>query len=218
MPPVGAERWFHTLVVVGAALGGCGGKAGDAPATGGSSGDGGANTSGANTSGGFSTYGGTYTSGGISPMITLGGAPGVVPREPAGGVPTSPLDCAFDAQYACDDYAAQAGCHCDPSAPTDRSSCQSPFDFVCTEVPLCPPSFELCSSTVFVDCRCDPSRPRPEDCANPEQFYCKDAYPQWVDCSCRADLPVDPASCNDSYCCQSDDPRFGCGCFCVRIK
>src|SRR5882724_5150746 len=26
MPPPNAERWFHTLVVVGASLGGCGGK------------------------------------------------------------------------------------------------------------------------------------------------------------------------------------------------
>jgi len=197
MPPVGAERWFHTLVVVGAALGGCSGRTVSGPETGGSNGDAGANTT-----------------GGASPMPNLGGFAG----QPAGGASPSPKDCAFDAQFVCDDYEAQTGCHCNLNAPTDRSSCESQFDFVCDEVRFCPRGYDLCIGSVFVDCRCDTTRPRPEDCENPEQFYCASGGPYWRDWSCRSEPPVDPDSCRDSYCCQSDDPRFGCGCFCAQIK
>lgn len=200
MSRVGAERWFHTLVVVGAALGGCAGKTDAGPsAIGGSSGNGG-------------------SSGGVAPTLTGGVASGGA-LNTTGGVSPSPRDCAFDAQFVCDDYATRSGCRCDPAAPKDRSDCPSQFDFVCTALPCADSHGELCvAGSVWVDCRCDPSRARPMDCANPQQFYCATTLPYWGDCSCRSDLALNPAECRDSYCCQSDDPSFGCGCFCAGIK
>ena len=87
MPPVGAERWFHTLVVVGASLTGCGGATTDSgtPAT---SGSGGASSTGGTAGGG--TASGGSASGGLD-----------------GGTLTSPSICKFAAQFVCDDYATR---------------------------------------------------------------------------------------------------------------
>src|SRR5689334_19387405 len=100
MSPPSGERWFHTLVVVGASLAGCGGKTAtergeSAPvAVAGSGGsDGSSSTSGAGT---------------------------------AGGSLATPDMCAFDGQFVCDDYTTRKGCHCDLEAPRSNSACQSP--------------------------------------------------------------------------------------------
>lgn len=194
MPPTGAERWFHTLVVVGAALAGCGGKTLEqgGPAT--------------RTRGGAMNGGATSASAGR-------------PGQSTGGSGTaSPEACSFHTEFVCDDYATLSNCSCDPSAPHDASACQSPFDFVCTEIPCTPSANVICLGVSVVGCRCDPSAPRPEDCEMPEQFFCTTLYPDWRDCACRPEAAVDPASCPDSYCCQSHDPRFGCDCSCARIK
>jgi len=61
MPPVRAERWFHTLVVAGASLAGCGGETSEKPAPAVSS------------SGGVPGTGGTAT-GGVSSAGLGGGS------------------------------------------------------------------------------------------------------------------------------------------------
>jgi hypothetical protein len=193
MPPAGAERWFHTLVVVGAALGGCGGRIVEQ----------GRSTSGA---GGASNAAGT---GSASAGHTSGRA---------GGGPTSPDACDFDAEFVCEDYTTRLDCRCDPTRPHDAQACQSPFDFTCVDVPCSAPAGQLCVGTILVGCYCDPSAPRPEDCGAPEQFFCAQPWAPYRGCACNPGDPTDPATCPDNYCCQSVDPRFGCECSCARIK
>lgn len=195
MPTAGAERWFHTLVVVGAALGGCGGKTNEQGPSLPTSEGGAASVAGANNAN--------------------AGHPS---SAASGGGPTSPKACDFDAELVCEEYATLLNCHCDVGRPHDAQACQSPFDFTCTELPCSAPSNQVCVGWRLVDCRCDPNALKPADCAAPEQFFCGQAYPPFRDCACRPGSPVDEGSCPDSYCCQSYDPRFGCDCSCVRIK
>lgn len=199
MPPTGAERWFHTLVVVGAALAGCGGKTLEPGGPEQSTGGGGTNSQTMN--------GGTTSASAGQPSQAVGGSASLRPEA-----------CSFQTEFVCDDYATLSNCRCDPSAPHNASACQSRFDFVCTEIPCTPSANVICLGPWVVGCRCDASAPRPEDCEAPEQFFCKTLYPNWRDCACRPEPPLDPASCGDAYCCQSNDPRFGCDCSCVRIK
>lgn len=184
MPPVGAERWFHTLVVVGASLTGCGGATTDKdmPATGGSG----------------------------SVMSTGGAASGAAS---GGGAPTNPGECASAAQFVCDDYPTRTNCRCDPAAPRQMSDCKSPLDYQCIEL-VCqasPPPGELCFGDVYVACRCEPSGLRPSDCATPEQFFCSVDDRFFSGCECSPTPP--PTECGSlGVCCQSDNPRFGCEC------
>lgn len=196
MPPIGADRWFHTLVVLGAALGGCGGKTLE---------QGGPVTT---SSGGAGNVGGGSASAG-QPNQAM-----------AGGASLRPEACSFHTQFVCDDYAALSNCRCDPNAPHTPSDCPSPFDFVCTEIPCQPSATQICLGPIEVGCHCDPAAPRPADCETPEQFFCETVAPHWRDCACRPERSADPAACRSGeYCCQSSDPRFGCGCCRVdRIK
>jgi hypothetical protein len=188
VPAVGAERWFHTLVVVGAALGGCGGAVSDkdVPAAGGS--------------GGLTGTGGASNAG-------LGG-----------GGSTGTNNCAYDAQFVCDDYATLTNCRCDTTAPLQKSDCASPLDFQCTRLPCKASPGEICLGNDYVGCRCDPSGLRPSDCATPEQFFCNVELPFFSDCMCVP--PVSPDACGTPryYCCQSTDPQFGCTCNCLGIR
>src|SRR4051812_19605681 len=122
MPPVGAERWFHTLVVVGASLTGCGGATTDrgTPATSG----------GASSTGGKGT-GGTASGGTASGGSASGGLDG--------GTLPSPRMCKFAAQFVCDDYATRTNCRCDTTAPLNMGQCQSPLDYQCAAVLPCTP-------------------------------------------------------------------------------
>jgi len=192
MPPVRAERWFHTLVVAGASLAGCGGETSEKPAPAVSS------------SGGVPGTGGTAT-GGVS-SAGLGG-----------GSLVSPAACAYKAQFVCDDYVARTNCRCDPQAPHEPAACDSPLDYTCTEFPCTLGGG--CNVGDYVGCHCDPSGLRPTDCATPEQFHCQRTYPFFADCACSPNA-TPPESCggNYVYCCQSDSPRFGCECGCAIIK
>jgi hypothetical protein len=199
MPPVGAERWFHTLVVVGASLAGCGGATTDKdmPATSGS--------------------GGTLSTGGT---LFLGGASSA--GTPSGGVGsaalTGPRGCVYAEQFVCDDYVTRTNCRCDPGAPHQKSDCQSPLDYQCTRLTCTAPTASPCNGDEYVGCRCDPSGLRPSNCPTPEQFFCSQEWPFFSECACATD--PSPTSCKapEFFCCQSDDPRFGCGCECVGIK
>lgn len=194
MPPVAAERWFHTLVVVGAALAGCGGETAKTgmPAT---SGSGGVASAGSSGAGGPSSAG------------------------TAGGALASPRDCAYAAEFVCDDYPTRTNCRCDTAAPHQMGDCASPLDFRCTRIPI--PCEEtpsnLCFGDESVGCRCDTTGLRPSDCATPEQFYCSFEPGFFTDCQCSPDDST--SSCGSSgICCQSDNPRFGCNCCPTPIK
>jgi hypothetical protein len=193
MPPVGAERWFHTLVVVGASLTGCGGATSDT-GTLATSGSGGASSTGGAASKGMAGGG-------------LGGAAFIGASM-----------CAYAGQFVCDDYITLTNCRCDPTAPRQMTDCESRLDYQCTKVPCHAPPGSICIGNDYVGCRCDPSGPRPSDCATPEQFSCKDVEPFYSGCTCVPSEP--PTSCSNpnSFCCQSYDPQFGCSCGCVGIK
>jgi len=189
----GAERWFHTLVVMGASLAGCGGTLAKEPTP--------------------------------SPELGGGGAGGRANAGRSGlGTAGAPRisDCAFAAQFVCQDYKTLTGCRCDPSAPLDKSACASPFDFVCDDGPCEPPpensAPSLCTAGPAVGCRCDPQAPRPEDCATPEQFFCNTITNRYIDCACAPASSSTAESCPDEFCCQSANPRFGCGCDCILIR
>jgi hypothetical protein len=193
MPPLNGERWFHTLVVIGASLTGCGGKTGSdqsATAVVGGAGDGGAGGGAAGGGGG----GATSQVGGSADAPALPG----------------PEMCALAAQFVCDDYETRANCRCDADAPSDPSACQSQFDYTCVAIPCRVTARKACPTPIYVGCRCDPIAPRPTDCPTPEQFFCDRLSPFFMGCACQTPA-VDPASC-DVYCCESDDPRFGCNC------
>ena len=183
MVPPNGERWFHTLVVVGASLGGCGGKTvmEHAPPT-------------------------------APAMADASGSAGS-----GGGGSATPDACAFAAQFVCDDYLTKTNCRCDLEAPIDDSACASPFDYSCVELPCQLPSNQICVRATYVGCHCDPAALRPADCQTPEQFFCDQVSPFLAGCACRSPA-VDPTSCGHGYCCQSDNPRFGCECCATPIR
>jgi hypothetical protein len=194
MPPVAAERWFHTLVVVGASLSGCGGATADK---------------------------GRPAPGGSGAVMSPGGAPngGAPSGGLGGGTPTGPSICAYDAQFVCDDYATRANCRCDTTAPHQMSDCPSPLDYQCTMLSCTAPPGQLCIDDDFVGCRCDPSGLRPSDCATPEQFFCNVDDGVFWGCECSPDPQPQPTECGPvGVCCQSDNPRFGCDCCPTLIK
>jgi hypothetical protein len=210
-------KWFHTLVVVGASMSGCGGRATheEGTDTGNSSGTG----SGGAAAGARPSAAGAGVAGGGAP--TGAGVSGAAGADQAGAgavMRPSPRQCEYPWQFVCDDLEAFSNCRCDPAAPANPTACPSVFDYACVTLPC---SAELCQpglNEVIVGCHCDPLALRPESCATPEQFYCSSSYPYFSDCHCREEPPVDPSACPREYCCQSENPRFGCGCFCAMIK
>lgn len=121
------SRFFHTLVVLGAALGaGCGGALDaptddDASATGGSAAGGSPAASGG-SSGGTSAAGGNVATGGV-----------LVEPPSETGWPFS-TDCQTE-QQSCDDSGCgglpASPCLCEPERPLAASDCPSGQDFVC---------------------------------------------------------------------------------------
>ena len=198
-----AERWFHTLVVVGAALPGCSGRSqttaeSDNGVAGASAGSGSATTAGAPSSG---AAGGGAGSGGAS------GSGGML-----GGPPASPTDCAYPQSFVCASYEPMSNCSCDPLAPKYMSDCPQPLDFQCRKL-------EGAGQLQYVGCRCETPDFTPDDCAMPETFRCSVAYPVLSDCHCDGTI-VDDADCQPGYslCCQGQLPRFGCECCSLVIK
>jgi hypothetical protein len=192
MPSAGAERWFHTLVVMGAALGGCGGKSVE--------------------------EGHTTTGGDGGAISTAGSSAGSTNNVAGSGGPTSPDECAFDGAFVCQDYVNRLDCRCDSTRPRAASACLSPFDFACADLPCSAPGNELCLATRFVDCYCDPNALKPEDCGAPELLFCDTSRAPFRRCTCHPGPAIYPEQCPDSYCCESLDPLFGCDCSCARIK
>lgn len=219
----GAERLFHTIVVVGAGLPlGCGGRA-------------------------ERSSDGAGGSANVDPVISEAGFGGVL--EPPGIF--LPSACASYSQYRCESYSPLQGCVCDPSSPLGPEDCGGATKISCDGsycgrgvtcdaaidrhidchcVPDAPDGPDACGGSgqfqcveytpEYRDCRCDPARPgTPAACAIPEQFHCRQYSPVPVECSCDpASVPEDecPTSCD--YSCASDNPRFGCDCRCIVIR
>jgi hypothetical protein len=203
------NRWFHTIVVVGASLGGCGGQSvryvdeadDGAGGTGGSSPAGG--TSGAATGGSLTSTGGaTSARGGTAPST---GGTGV--RLP------DPSDCPSSADFVCADYTTLSGCHCKMGAPRAPADCSNPFAFRCT---LYPPGAPPSSTARAVDCSCVPDFPA---CPAP-RTSCQQTEHGFANCNCAPDGPTSRDECTggEYWSCQSRDPEFGCHCECCIIR
>ena len=188
----GAGRWFHTLVVVGASLSACGGRA---ERDGASPGDSGAS----DQSGGASNAG-------------VGNS----------AAPRRPTDCAYDGAFTCASYVPLSGCYCNSAAPKSAADCPSPFAYRCVAYkdPTPPPPNTINLGPHYVACTCAESYPSPADCAAPEQFTCASIDHGYEGCSCDPSRPLSADQCKppDSFCCQSDSPRFGCSCECIVIR
>ncbi|MEZ4300665.1 MAG: hypothetical protein R3B70_37355 [Polyangiaceae bacterium] len=156
------DRLFHSLVVLGAAMGaGCDPHVEVPGATGGSGG--GQGGSGASTSMGGST--GT-TSGSVGPGSTGSTGSGTTTDSYA----KDPSDCEYTSQFACN---AEGTCHCDPSLPKGPEDCLSTADFSCLEY-----------MPEYVTCYCyEPAPDKPEDCDDPTFFHCAIDNPP-IGCYC----------------------------------
>jgi hypothetical protein len=145
------DRLFHSLVVLGAAMGaGCGGNVEVA-------------SSGANTGGG---QGGDSTTGsGAGDSTGTAGAGGLIGT---GGTTTTtskviddPSDCEHSSQFVCANC-PDCGCMCDPNLPAGPEDCGGTQHFHCQSY-----------DPQYATCYCDPNSPeKPEDCASPGYFYC----------------------------------------------
>jgi hypothetical protein len=155
-----ARGLFHSLVVMGAALGSaCGGQSADdsdesgagavTANPGGASAFGGAG--GANAGGNSGAAAGPitittpagclYTGPAGTPESPLGPADCATPNqlECSGGIcrcnaeaPASAIDCEKTQQFQCSEWATLCGCSCDPSAPLDATACTGPnLTFTC---------------------------------------------------------------------------------------
>lgn len=212
-----AARMFHTLVVMGAALGaGCGPQAppGDQDNSSGA----GPGSSGDATAAPGSTAPGTGTPGDPSQATTIPSDPSTTSttdptqasttvhsatsEAPTTGAPETtepgttgpiddPKDCASPQQFKCDDSFER--CFCDPDAPLTPDDCRSPNQFICQQPWEDPPW----------GCECDPNAPaKPEDCPSPINFNCWQYDPIAVGCRCECEWgPPNPQ--NDDDCSQS---------------
>jgi hypothetical protein len=189
-----AERWFHTLVVVGASLSACGGRA---QSTVESEGD--------NSSGG--TAAGGAGNGGVGGSAAAGqaGAAGT-------SKPLVPQDCSYHQRFFCASYEPPTDCFCDAKAPLSAAFCEQRLDFQCREVT----GFGY---TAYVACYCGPRELTPDDCAVPASFFCNVTYPAFADCHCDGPVVLE-SDCRDGnvLCCQGSEPRFGCECCSLVIK
>lgn len=185
MAELRARALFHSLIVVGAALGGCGAKV-DRSGQGGNAGQAGVSTAG----GGGSGEGGSAGQAGVGTSGTT--------------AQVSPADCESTFQWRCDDYDMETNCRCDVSAPLDEKACDSPFDFKC----------ERPTPYRGVGCRCDPSALDPYDCPHTQQFTCAGGNVVLDDCHCEADAPLSGADCggNRIFLCAGAEPEWGCWC------
>jgi hypothetical protein len=212
------NRLFHTVVVVGAAIGvGCGGQSR------------------------------TKDDGSVDgelPPVVLADDGGVIPRPDA----FWPNQCASYAQFRCDRYSPLEGCRCDETAPAGPNDCGGNARFFCesfvcppgetcanrknvgcecrADAPLTPEDcpdgpgqFECTYTDPPESCSCDPERPgHPESCTPTEAFVCLGYSPIYSTCQCNPSFE-DEASClAKSYCdyeCVSEMPRYGCLCDCV---
>lgn len=212
-----AQRLFHTVVVIGAAIGaGCGGHS--------------------------STSTRERDDEPLPPVVVAEDG-GIVPHPDA----FWPTECASYSQFRCERYRPLEGCVCDPEAPLGPDDCGGAPRFFCDARvcppgetcgytnnvdcrcdPAAPLTSDDCSEGAgqfecldygaFQSCSCDPERPgTPEDCPTTDAFVCQSYAPMYA-CSCDPNI-VDEATCEADelceYSCVSETPRFGCRCECI---
>jgi len=220
------ELLFHTVVVVGVAVGqGCGGATESTARGDGGGGDGGLGSEGGSGAGGSSR---PVIEGGVDAQVVA--PPGVFWVE----------ECEHPTQYRCESYAPLSGCVCDPALPESANECGGPQRIDCAHtactpgkgceevncrcVPDAPLAPEDCPGSGQFSCKqfepeprtcsCDPDRPgRPEDCAVTDRFLCR-SYVPFTECTCSESLPseVECIAKGCQYRCVSESPRFGCVC------
>jgi hypothetical protein len=199
---------FHVLVVMGAALGGCG----PVSPSGGTDGATSSNTTGddpgvtTSTSGsittsttGPATTTSTSSTSSTSTTLASTGAIGST------GVIDDPEDCEFPQQLKCESYQPPTHCVCDPNAPIVPTDCEFTQQFKCDVWWQDPPW----------GCTCDLDAPlAPEECPVPQAFNCSDYEPDFVGCTCECDYgPPHPESekdCTSPYYCEFEP--IGCCC------
>jgi hypothetical protein len=171
-----AFKLFHSVVVLGAALGSACGQAAslESGAQGGQGGQ-----------GGSTTGTGGQASAGAGPTLTLGGSPPVITPGPrscdyAGGergtaeAPLGPADCPVPEQFSCKPGASGlTQCLCDPTAPIVPTDCASATQFNCFPFD---PAKRAC-------CQCDASAPADESSC-PHGWSCQ-SYDPPVGCQCN---------------------------------
>ena len=213
-----AQRLFHTVVVIGAALGvGCGGNS--------------------------RTRADEPEDEPLPPVVVA--EDGGVVQPPDAFWPT---ECASYSQFRCDRYSPLEGCVCDRAAPLGPEDCGGAQRFFCgarvcppgetceslnnvacrcePDAPLTPDDcpegagqFECIGhEPTLRSCSCDPLRPGvPESCPTTDAFVCQ-SYSPVYECQCHPNI-VDEATCESDelceYSCVSETPRFGCECDCI---
>ncbi|UQA57535.1 hypothetical protein [Polyangium aurulentum] len=137
------DRLFHSIIVLGAAIGnGC---SGNVEIPGNAGGAGGESASASGTGGGSSSS--------SSASSSSGGADG--------GVVDDPFDCAHSTQFFCQDVLGQTVCNCDPTAPAGIDGCDKTQDLHCQQY-----------MPVVTGCKCVAGSPATQaDCGDPDQFY-----------------------------------------------
>lgn len=170
-----AFKLFHSVVVLGAALGSaaCGEAANSEP---GAQGGQPSSSSGA----------GGQASGGLGPILGSGGATLVIgimspPRscDYAGSergtaeAPLGPADCPVPEQFSCKSVTSRVECSCDTSAPIVPTDCPSTTQFDCFPFD---PAKRAC-------CRCEASAPSDESACS-RGWSCQ-SYDPPVGCRCN---------------------------------
>jgi hypothetical protein len=154
------DRLFHSLVVVGAALGagGCSSTVDTQNA-----GAGGGSASGGQDGGATSGAGGAGGAGGADAGADAGDAG---PIDDAGQCPSA-------TQFFCEWTPDGTVCHCDPTAPAGPEACAHTQDFHCNEY-----------TPVYTGCTCRPGSPlTAADCPDPQFFVCAVQDPP-IGCDC----------------------------------
>jgi hypothetical protein len=209
---VRAARLFHTVVVVGTALGSaCGGRSTEPPGSTSNAGTAAAGGGGsAVASPSDCEYVAQFRCDSYNPATHCVCDPSLPKNAAAcGGAPK--FLCAqevCETGELCFSGAPNVDCHCLADAPTTPSDC-----------PGGPGQFECSSYTPeFQGCDCNSALAgNPSDCSPTDSFECVAYAPSYYACKCDATLPTE-ADCtktNDcSYTCASDAPRYGCQCNC----
>ena len=153
------DRLFHSIVVLGAALGaGCSSNVEQV---------GGQSASGSGGEGGAGGVGGAGGAGGE------GGEGGAGGGQDGGAVIDDPSDCPSASQFQCTYVDSGLQCFCDPNAPPGPEACEQTADFHCMEY-----------EPKYVGCKCVPGSPmKEEDCGESFYFYCA-YYDPPIGCHC----------------------------------
>jgi hypothetical protein len=184
-----SARMFHVLVVMGAALGGCGPTPPSDGATDGAT----ASSTTGDDPGATTQAPGPVTTSTTDPATTTSttsttSTSTTLDSTGAGstGVIDDPADCEFPQQLKCAEYFPPTDCECDKDAPLVPADCEFTPQFKCDLWYLDPPW----------GCACDLNAPlSPDECPVPQAFNCRYYDPDLIGCSCECEYgPPHPES------------------------